>query len=399
MHIVVFNNGVVHAKLRTISFSSYFEKVYYIDIKGIDSPTDFIHTNIQYINPFPDNKHMFADFKIQRMLKHLKPDGIVCHYASGLGLYSGLLYGKCPVAAIAMGHDILNDMGDGFIPGYQKYLVRISLRACDYISAKSFTIKERLEKYGVKIFVKINFWGTNISTTYQNDKLKSREILELNINDQILLCPRAIEPRLNILLLIESFSILVDNLPDLKLIIVGRSSKEYIKKVDQFIQMNSLSSRIQIIDECETEILNHYYMACDVVISIASSDGFPNCVLEAMSFKRPVIVGNIKQIRELLVNGENARICELNKNSIAETISEVFNNLPHYENFIVINAYKLVSIVGDIKINGRNFANDFIEIIKAWKPSLRQFLKVFLYRIKYSTVFFFRKSGIFKLIH
>jgi glycosyltransferase involved in cell wall biosynthesis len=398
MKILVFNNGVVHAKLRTLSFSNYFDTVYYIDIKGIDSFEDFKNTNIQYINPFPDKRYKFADFKIQRLIKHLKPDGIVCHYASGVGLYNAIMYGKCTVAAIAMGHDVLYDKGDGYIQGYQKFLTRASLHMCDYISAKSLAIKIRLEEYGVKASIKINYWGTNIITSFQEDKLKSREILRLNKNDKILLCPRAIEPRLNILLLLESFIDVLEKLPDLKLIIIGRSFKEYRIKVNQFILNNKLSSRIYIIDECKYEILSHYYNASDAVISVASSDGFPNCLLEAMSFRRPVIAGNIPQIKELLINGENAKICDLNRNSIAEAIYEVFNQVQYHENFIALNAYNLVTRVGDIKINGLNFAHDFIKIIKERTPSFKKSFMVFLYIIKYLMVFFVRKSGSFRLM-
>lgn len=364
MNIAVFNAGVVHAKLRTISFSPYFKKVYYIDISGIDQPSDFLNTNIQYVDPFPDRVLKFGDFKLQRLINQIKPDGIVCHFASGIGLFNSILYGKCPVAAIAMGHDVLYDKGDGKIPGYQKYLIRSSLRECDYISAKSIVIRQRLIEYGVKAPISINYWGTDINALSLDYKHSAREFLGLLQNDQILLCPRAVEPRLNINLLVEAFHDVKDEFPNLKLIIIGRSLKEYRQKIEQYIQMNNLSSQVSIRDECMPHLLRYFYNASDAVISVAKSDGFPNCILEAMAYKKPVIVGAIEQVRELLINKKNSRLCEIDRGNIAEAIRDVFNHLEYYKNNVVSEAFDTVLNFGDIKKNGALFANEFIEIIK-----------------------------------
>lgn len=396
MNIVVFNNGVVHAKSRTLSFSNYFDTVHYIDLAGVDDPKYFDGSNIIYYKPFPGKRNLLSDFKMIELLKNLKPDVIVSHYAAGSGTYNSISYGKCPVSVIAMGHDVLYDKGDGHKPNYEKFLTRYALKKTDYISAKSSILKKRLLSYGVRSKIDVNYWGTDFNTFRSVPKEKAK--LELGLSDirSILLSPRAIEPRLNILLIVEAFNEIKNQFPGLHLIIVGRALESYKKTVVEFIEKNNLNDRVKIFDQCSAERLNLLYNAADVVVSMGSSEGFPNSVLEAMACKRPVLIGKIDQIYDLL-DSDNSVICAIEKTDITNSLKKIFNNLDYYDKTITEAAFKTVSNFGNLQTNGQNYAVELKQVITNYR-NLPGYIKVIntirkkTFGIVYLLIMIFRKT-------
>ena len=71
-----------------------------------------------------------------------------------------------------------------------------------------------------------------------------------------------------------------------------------------------------------------YYCAADVMVSIASNDSLPNCMLEAMACGIPVIMGDIPQIREWVNDGVNGFLVPpRDPIALSESILKVFENL------------------------------------------------------------------------
>ncbi|MBU0626541.1 hypothetical protein KKH82_03825, partial [Patescibacteria group bacterium] len=166
-------------------------------------------------NKLEKNKIIYYDAKkilrkksswLHKLIRSINPDAIVCHFSSGSHFFVSILYHKCPVAAIAMGHDVLYDFGDSHIDLSKRLLIRMALRRSAYISAKSKFLEERIRRYGVKSKIRVNYWGSNLTSLKPKNKTESREKLGLPIKGPIILSPRAVEPRLNIHLIIEAMS-------------------------------------------------------------------------------------------------------------------------------------------------------------------------------------------------
>ena len=70
-----------------------------------------------------------------------------------------------------------------------------------------------------------------------------------------------------------------------------------------------------------------YYLCADVFVLSSISEGTPNVVLEAMSYKCPVIATNVNGVNEIIENKKNGWIVPArNSKMIYQAINECFAN-------------------------------------------------------------------------
>ena len=376
MKICVISPGVVHAISRTQAIAEHFTEVHFVDLKGRLDSSDFASGNIT-IHKIPRwGESFYANFDLLKLLHEIKPDAIVCHYASGQHLFLAIMYGKSPVAVICMGHDILFDEGDCHVPFLKKYLTKLALKQAAYISAKSKFLAARVYGFGVDKKVDINYWGADLTTFQPQDQNLARDRLKLRKDSMIILSPRALEPRLNIDLIVKSFARVQENVANVELIILGRSSLTYKMHIEKLIKKLGLVETVHIIDEIEQNKLPDYYNASDLVVSMASSEGFPNTVLEVMACGVPILVGKIPQTSELLSHKENAYLCDISSLSIANNTIEILKSR-QMNKITTEHALQLVKIHADIIKNGAIFSKKLKMAIKIYQPASM------LFRIKF----------------
>jgi glycosyltransferase involved in cell wall biosynthesis len=362
MKICVINPGVVHALQRSLNFAKYFDEVHYVDIRGIDNRSIVEKNGMIYYNPFDDNNNRFGSIRLQKLFRRISPDGIVCHFALGTHVMNSVLYNKCPVGIIAMGHDILYTEGDGQLSFTTSLLVRMQLRRVDYISAKSIRLRKRILSFGVTAPVEVNYWGADLERFAPSSKSECRKRLGLPSSIPVVLSPRAIEPRLNIHLIVEALSKVKNTFSDVKLVMLGRSFKEYREQVEHSIIELGLSQNIEWREEVGHEDMRDYINASDVVVSVARSDGFPNTVLEVFACCVTVIIGEIPHVKDLVEDGHNVKMCKISVAAIAEAIIDVLSNPPAYA-MVATQGYQTVRQFGDIGKNGERFAKAFKYVI------------------------------------
>jgi len=364
MKVCVISPGVVHAIPRTKAIAPYFDEIHFIDMcGGKNNMFDELDNVIVHL-PFANGEKTRGGLTLLELLRDINPDGIVCHFASGIHLFISLLYGECPVAAIGMGQDVLYDKGDSYIPPILRLLIRMSIRRTEFVSAKSIFLAKRIEHYGYKKRLDVNYWGANLSAFAKMDKVDSRRQLSLPEGAPVILSPRAVEPRLNIDLIIESIVEITKHHPDAVLVVLGRFSEEYRNKIECLITDKHLTSSVRLIYEVGQDLLPLYYSASDVVVSMASSEGFPNTLLEVMACEVPIVAGRIPQIEELLVDAESARLCAINADEIAIAVTNVLTNPERYK-MVADRAKEIVEMKGDIAVNGARFSTILQDIIRS----------------------------------
>jgi glycosyltransferase involved in cell wall biosynthesis len=349
--------GIVHAVPRTVSIAPFFEEIHFLDIAGKADREPLDAVGVLYYGPddLPSGRFNFRSTR--SLLKRIQPEVIVCHFSSGSHFFNAIAYGKCPVAAIAMGQDVLYDKGDAHISGLRRLLVRMGLRRSSYIAAKSRTLIERIHNYGTKAPVKLNYWGCDQNNFHPRDKKASRNALGLPADRTIILSPRAVEPRLNIHLIVQAVARISSLHKDIVLVILGRSNAGYMETIRNLIAKHDLSASTLIFGEISQQDLPLYYAAADVVVSMASSEGFPNTALEVMSCKAPLVIGSLPQIHELLEDRVHCRICEVNDAALADCITEILED-PIAIEHMTQSAKDLAKNTADISDNGGQFARD-----------------------------------------
>jgi glycosyltransferase involved in cell wall biosynthesis len=357
MRVCVISPGVVHAVPRTIAIAPFFDDIQFVDVTGKADRDAIEAAGVTYYGPSDLPTGRFNYRSTNRLLVTIQPDIIVCHFSSGSHFFNAIAYGKCPVAAIAMGQDVLYDKGDIKISVLRRLLIRMGLRRVFYIAAKSKTLIGRIRRYGVTAPVKLNYWGCNTEIFFPRDKISARNALNLPLDKKIILSPRAIEPRLNIDLIVEAAAEASLRHKDIQLVIVGRSSPDYLEKIQNLIEKHKISCNALILGEVSQDELPQYYAAADIVVSMAHSEGFPNTVLEVMSCETPLVIGDLPQIRELLEDRTHCRICTITVPAITECICEVLEN-PFDTQIMLRHAKSIACNIADITRNGAQFADD-----------------------------------------
>ena len=356
MKVCVLSPGVVHAVPRTVAIADKFDELHFIDITGKSDAAQLDDHGVKYHGPgTPDG--VISRKELKKLFREIAPDVIICHFASGDHYFNAIAYGNCPVAVIAMGQDVLYESGDCYVPHLRRLLIRMALRRSCYISAKSEYLARRIRQFGVKAPVEVNYWGADLDRFSPGDRREARRLLGWNEEGIHILSPRAIEPRLNIDVIVTAFSMVLENHPEAMLVIIGRANQDYLQQISEQIKRLGISDNIILQGEVSQEMLPAYYRASDMVLSMARSEGFPNTILEVMACRVPIIVGRIKQVEELLEDSRNARLCDISARCISSAMSDL---LAHrvYAAQQVQGAFATVSNYADIRTNGIKFSNE-----------------------------------------
>ena len=127
-----------------------------------------------------------------------------------------------------------------------------------------------------------------------------------------------------------------DNKINYTVLLIGCGPQEDLYKA--FCSKHNLHNNVKWIGLVEYEQLNDYYRNADVFILPTWEDTWGVVVLEAMLFGKPVICSNGAGSSELVIDGENGYVFNLNQqDKLAELMSKFIEN-PHLINEMGINS-------------------------------------------------------------
>ena len=354
MTVCIVASGVPHAVSRTLSFSRNFSDLHFIDVSGKADSGRLEEAGIRYWGP--------TDFRfdyrgLRRLFRRLQPELIICHFCSGPHFFGAIAYGQCPVVGIVMGSDVLYEQGDKSIPFLWPLLIRMGIRRLAYISAKSRHLKEVCQTLGVERPVAVNYWGSDLQAFRDLSKADARSATALPQDRFILLSPRTISPLYNIDTIIEAMPAIVEEVPKALLVLLGREVSEYRQRLEQRIDDLGLQERVRIMGEVAADRMADYINASDAVISMARTEGFPNTALEVLGCQRPLIIGRLEQVQEILADGEDCLMPEIDPADIAAAVTRLAHDPGLMKRLSAAGRQKAAAF-GDIRVNGQNFADD-----------------------------------------
>lgn len=218
-------------------------------------------------------------------------------------------------------------------PSYKK-----ALKKADHIITISDTIKKEIELISK---IQITNLGNQISTKFQNtEHIKSAilEKLEVKSNDYFI-SVSTIEPRKNMIYLLEIINSLKKIGVDKKIVLVGRKGWENETKFSQ--AYNNNKQNIIFTDYINDDDLIFLYKNCLAFILVSKYEGFGRPPLEALYSNAKVFVSNIPIFHEILSDNcfylpldnapEAANIIKRNlhvaNNALASRESKYFNAL------------------------------------------------------------------------
>jgi len=173
---------------------------------------------------------------------------------------------------------------------YLPTVARWTYEAADKVICYTEEDKSRLEDLGIdsdKIVVIHNGIDTELFTPREKEK-NSNQILWIG----------RFTPGKGVEYLIDAFSILVKDFPELRLVMVGKGpSRDAIK---QKVANLGLNGSVSIIDFVPNSELPDLYRASDVFVLPSLYEGVPRTILEAMACGVPVVCTELPQLVDIV---------------------------------------------------------------------------------------------------
>ena len=181
------------------------------------------------------------------------------------------------------------------------------LTRCDAVASEGPTQTKRLiGKYGLsqgKVFEVPDGVDLDLINEYVTAPAFSRRDVGLKDDDFVLISVGRLDPKKGVQYLIEAFTKVAEEIPEVKLVLIGEGSdEEMIKKMmyerkieDTVLQAKKISDR---------ELFS-YYSLSDVFITPTLYEGLPQVILEAMACGLPIVATETGENTQVVENGVN----------------------------------------------------------------------------------------------
>jgi len=302
------------------------DKFFIFEPKNYSFKKVFKNKNVYYVKTNIINKGKFLSYFKNNLywsknLKNYNLDIFECFHLPFF--YNGVF------KKILTVHDIryvYKDFNFYFYKIY-KFFFKLNIKFFDHIITVSNAIKKEIE-----VFHNINTTtihnGIERYNFSQTNNLKKKKFKKnFKIYNNFILTVGHFEKRKNFLLLIKAFRLLND--PKIKLVIIGNAKtikeKIYKDRLMNFIKKNQLHDDIKIFSNVDENYLKIFYQKCKLFIFPSLYEGFGIPLLEAMSFKKRILLSDISVFKEICNFEKKCFFDPNNPNEMADSINFYIN--------------------------------------------------------------------------
>ncbi len=282
---------------------------------------------------FPRKNYLKRIYFLLRLKKLIKKENIsLIHsmYAYPNAFWAYLIHFKRHIIT-TRGSDILVDFKrseqnrqNSAIDNYFFNLFLKAFNSAEHITSTSYQQKYLIETF-VKNKSKLSVIRSGIDTKEYINIWKKQNVDFKN--EVVIFSPRSMKRIYNIDIIVKAFSVIRKSIPKSKLVLIKENlDTDYEKLILDTIKNKHLDKHVILLEKQTKEQMIYWYKNSTIVVSIPTTDGTPNSVLEAMMANKKIIIGNYKYDSDLFSN-----LYQLKENTVdnlAEKIIFAYKDKP-----------------------------------------------------------------------
>jgi L-malate glycosyltransferase len=280
-------------------------------------------------HPLPDGypKIRFARWvgSTRRIIRQIRPDLLHGHYLTRYGWLAAFTFYR-PLVLTAWETDIYMD------PEHTRLahlLTAWSLPQASLVTAVSRDLCDSAIRLGArKKVTEVIHWGVD-PLLFRRDTDTSALRLRLGLDrGPVILTTRNISPIYNHDVLLSALPSVLKAVPGTTLLFKYSGYDAFcLRELRALADRLGLKGEVRFVGEGSHGELPSYYALADVFVSIASSDGAPVSLLEAMACGSAPIVSDLPSLREWIVEGQNGcLVAPRDVQGLADTIVRVLRS-------------------------------------------------------------------------
>jgi len=238
-------------------------------------------------------------------------------------------------------HTIAKDFSNNaFLRLVQIWKIKQVYKQYDHILVQSNALKEIIKTISREAEITVIPNGVDVKkfSPIKNpqEKMQLRKSLALPVDATIITLVGAVHPRKGTHLLIEAWSLIVKEYPNLNLLLIGpRYDLQYSglsnfkEKIQTLINSSNRESNIHLLGQKDQVDL--YLKASDIFVFPSEREGMPNAVFEAMSSGLPVVLTSYLGLSEEQgVANEHYLLADRSVDSLRDNILKLINDQSLY---------------------------------------------------------------------
>lgn len=293
----------VHFRRWVEAFPKLGHEVWAIDIEN-DHPEPIPGVRVRRLLTRRKRKQL-QYFELRWLARLIRPHVVHAHWAP-YG-YPPLLAKLRPLVVTAWGSDVLlpqtftRDANDQI----DQVLCQADLITCDSMDMRAAILRRN----GGQAPVEVVQWG--VDTRLFRPDLEVGELrTTLGLGDgPVVFNPRQLDPVYNPETVLQAIPAVLKEVPEARFIFKHYIQEpERVQEIRQLAHDMGIAESVRFLDSVPYEMMARLYALAEITVSVASSDGTPMSLLEAMAAGSVPVVSDLPSLREWVVDGVNGRI-------------------------------------------------------------------------------------------
>jgi glycosyltransferase involved in cell wall biosynthesis len=261
-------------------------------------------------------------------VRSFRPDLLHLHYAGGkLGTLANLT-GVRPFVVTVMGGDVLPEQHPGGLSPLEAWATRRIFARADLVLAKSDALRGPIRDFGRYAGrVEVVRWGVDPGRFRRDEPAAAalRARLGLRPTDRVVLSPRPLRPLYNVDVVLDAMPGVLSRVPD-AVLLVTEYNVDAAYRDGLAGRGTPLGDRVRFVGHIDQADMPGLYSLAEVVVSLASSDGLPQVLLEAVACQAPVVLSRLASYDEVTRGVSCASLVEVAAAPVADAVVAILRS-------------------------------------------------------------------------